>query len=643
MRCGRKIFILCFSGLFSTTILSILSYTSSSHEYDGFNDTADLIGESVRSALLSSSRWELFAELLEFQNTVFDADAFTHNSRVFFESYNRFVSLVDLSTGFIAYSYPGSEIQVTSSSIDIYTEATKSTGESYIVATNDTNTDLLYFSPVKTNGSVNSVVVVGVDSSILLASETSLTMFVDVVHEIRLGAKVLYTSSFDNTASSHVYHTELFTGLDLRVSFWEPEVKPHWFSYFLAIIGGIVSIGIVVSEYRHEKTVEISERKTQFLARMSHEIRTPMNGIIGMSDVLIEEEGIPEKLVECVRVIGACSKHLLHLINNILDLSKIESEKIELHPEVFKTSLINEIVHDTWLMVKRDNGVSLQVVYENVPFNSEVTGDTLKIKQVISNLVTNAVKFTHKGSITVYVQWVDHETWGKIMVSVTVVDTGIGIPKNSTNELFKPYTQMSNNNLGQGTGIGLTISRSLAVALGGGLSCRSEENKGSEFTFKFVVAGRFYEVDRVDVTSRKSESPPQRDLTLCTNPILALVVDDNRVNIQVLQRLLSKLGVTCHTTDSGRDAISMCGQTVYDVVFIDKYMPECDGMATTKILRRQGLNTDTVIIFCTADVSFDSTRECLMSGGTDCLPKPVTSREVFQCMSKHGVNSTQVS
>lgn len=294
-------------------------------------------------------------------------------------------------------------------------------------------------------------------------------------------------------------------------------------------------------------------------------------------------------------------------------------------------------------MTKRDNEVSIKVVYENVPFDQEITGDTLKIKQVISNLVTNAVKFTHKGSIIVDIQWVDLETPGEILLSITVVDRGIGIPESSMDELFKPYTQMSNNNLGQGTGIGLTISRSLAVALGGGLTCRSKEDKGSEFIFKFVVVGRFCEANREDVTSRPKPPDNRPHLALSssqhsTKPeLVALVIDDNNVNLKVLGRILMKMGVTSHTTESGREAISMCGRRVYDVIFIDKYMPGYDGLVTTKKIRREGLNTDTVIFFCTADVPPGSTQECIMSGGTDCIPKPVTTREIQTYMSKYRV------
>lgn len=329
-QCGRKIFILCISGILTTTVLSILSYsTSSSYGYRGFNDTADLIGESVRSALLMGSKWESFADLAGFQSTTLDAGSFEMNSRAFSESYNRFVFLANLSTDSlsIVHSYPAGEIDVTLSSVHLYADVTKSTGESYIAIEDSDN--LLYFSPVKVNGSVDSVIVVGIDSSVLLSSKTSLLRFVDVLDvEVRLGGDIMYTSSLGTHDFSHEYATELFTGVDLSVSFSEPELKPYWFAYLLAVTCGFVSIGIVILENRYDNMVETSNRKPQFLARMSHEIRTPMNGIIGMSDVLNGEEGIPMKFVECISIISSCSKHLLHLINNILDLSKIESKKI---------------------------------------------------------------------------------------------------------------------------------------------------------------------------------------------------------------------------------------------------------------------------------------------------------------------------
>lgn len=641
--------------------------------YSGYRDTANLIGESVRDALTMGSRWEMFAELVGVQLFSFDETTFEEYSMIFSETYNHHVFFANytVDTWSIVYSYPnessavGTELSVYDDIVGVI-EIIKLSGEPYIIPFPSkenihSEPDLLYCAPVKVDGSVVSFVVAGIDTAALISSKTSLLSFVGEFYiSIQLDSLTdrvtVYTSNsdFDLEDSSYVYQSELFHNFDVTVFFSEPGANNPLFTYVLAVVGVTVSVSAAYFDFRYAQKGETSKQKTQFLARMSHEIRTPMNGIIGMSDILSEEEGIPEQSAECVRVINACSKHLLHLVNNILDLSKIESKKIEVHADLFETSLFRTIAHDTWLMGQRNNGTTLSVVYENVPVDAEVLGDTLKIRQVISNLVTNSVKFTNRGSITMHISWGDRDdpkTPGSILVSISVRDTGIGIPEKSMEKLFKPYTQMSNNNLGQGTGIGLTISRSLAVAMGGSLTCKSKEKTGSEFTFKFIVIGSFCEVDRQEFesaffdrqpTSIRSE-PSERSsvhsdvLLPSQTQIMALVVDDNDVNIKVLQRILAKLGVVCHTTFSGKEAISMCANRAYDVIFMDKFMPGIDGIVSTREIRREGLNTDTVVFFCTADVSATSRSECTLAGGTELIPKPVTSANILHLMSKHHV------
>lgn len=671
----KRLCVVCTLGGLVTASLSLWAfYIYEACVYSGYRTTANLVGESIREALTEGSRWELFAELVGVQLASFDEATFEEYTMIFSETYNHHVFFVNytMDTWSMVYSYPnesgvvGTDLSVHDDIVGVI-EIAKLSGESYIIPfprseNIHSEPDLLYCAPVKVDGSVVSFVVAGIDTAALLASKTSLLRFVGQFYvSIQLdsfnGSATVYTSNsnFDPEDSSYVYQCELFHSFDVTVFFSEPGANNPWFTYVLAVVGVTVSVSAAYFDFRYAQKGETSKQKTQFLARMSHEIRTPMNGIIGMSDILSEEEGIPEQSAECVRVINACSKHLLHLVNNILDLSKIENKKIEVHADLFETSLFRTIAHDTWLMCQRNNGTTMSVVYENVPVDAEVLGDTLKIQQVISNLVTNSVKFTNHGSVTMYVSWRDRDapqSPGSILVSISVVDTGIGIPENSMDELFKPYTQMSNNNLGLGTGIGLTIARSLAVAMGGSLACKSEEKVGSEFIFKFIVIGKFYEVDREEFKTtffefqstsiRSAQSSVQSSVTSQTQA-LALVVDDNDVNIKVLQRILAKLGVLCHTTFSGREAISMCANRAYDVIFMDKFMPGIDGIVSTREIRREGLNTDTVVFFCTADVSAGSRSECTLAGGTELIPKPVTSANILHLLSKHRVYDRSLS
>lgn len=648
----------CILGTLLTTVLSLLAYSVSHH---GFKDTTELIGESVRSALVMHHKWELFAKLVV-QN--FTSDNFNENfedkSLLFLDSFTPNVFYVNytMESWSVVYSYPNDPIAIGAniSEHDDFVrviEIVQFSGKSYLITFPRTartvgsiayQPDLLYCTPVKIDGLVTALVVVGIDMSDLISSDTSLLKFLnDFDISIELdnfnGRVIIYTSDSDGFDYKYQYETDLFHDLGLFVLFSDPGVNA-WFTYVIAAIGIATTVGVAYFAYKYNQTGNNSKMKSQFLARMTHEIRTPMNGVIGMSDILSQEQGIPVKAVECVRVINACSKHLIHLVNNLLDLSKIESKKMEIHANLFKTSLFQEIAHDTWMMSQRNDGTTFKVIYQNIPVDTEVLGDTLRIQQVISNLVTNAVKFTNRGSITVYIRWEDRHSDDfprSIMVSIAVVDTGIGIPRSSMDQLFQPYTQMSNNNLGQGTGIGLTISKSLAVAMGGSLTCKSKQNVGSEFLFRFIVVGAFYEAEMTEV-KRDSIHNSLGSIDIPKTELIALVVDDNNVNIQVLERILDKLGVNTHATHGGKEAFDMCKTQAYDVIFMDKFMPGgYDGMVTTRHIRRVGLNTDTIIFFCTADVSSKSREECILAGGTDCISKPITTTSISNFMLKYGV------
>lgn len=579
----KKLCVVCILGGLVSTSLTLLAYfTLVSCTYHANKDTAELIGEQVRSALTMNLKWELFAKLsLQFGDDDFK-ERFDEHSMIFLESYNQYVFYVNytMETWSVLYSYPELGFSALGNDLSLYDDFTqviesmKSSGESSIIAfprtTNIANEpDLLYCTPIKLDGSVVGFVVVGIDTAGLISSTTCLLNFIndfDVSIELYNfnGGFVVYTSNSSGVDAKFIYEVNLFHDVNLKVHLSDPGIQSAWFLYVVATIGLSTTGAVAYFVHRYDQKGHTSKLKTQFLARMSHEIRTPMNGVIGMSDILSEEEGLPETAVECVRVINACSKHLLHLVNNILDLSKIESKKMEVDAKVLKTSLFQEIAHETWLMSRKNNGTKFKVVYENVPVDAEVLGDTLKIQQVICNLITNSIKFTNEGSITVYVKWHDRSSDtspGSIIVSISVIDTGIGIPEKCIEQLFQPYTQMSNNNLGQGTGIGLTISKSLAVAMGGSLTCKSKENFGSEFIFRFIVVGQFYEAERAEVTKQTSNPNSLSSIDIPTTELMALVVDDNNVNTQVLGRILQKLGIKCDITHSGKQSVTMCEKT----------------------------------------------------------------------------------
>lgn len=653
----------------STMTLFLRSLTTTG-VYRGYLSTTNEAGKSIASALTMHDRWETFATLVGSASNISDV-YFDDLSTSFLKRYTPHVFLAENyeDAWNIRLSYPPEvefdtlgiqHFEEVAMCIESMTTSARSRIRSFPKLLNLADVqihspDLLYCTPIKTNGSISSFIGIGVEMDDLLATETSIPKLVeDYDIYIRVGGGEdsaenvdIFSTNTDGIEEFTTYTVDLTPNHAAIVSFSAPNIPYWWCVYVFGTVGTIASCLCVFADAKYEQKGDVSRQKSIFLASISHEIRTPMTGIIGMSDLLSLEPDIPEKAVECVRVIGSCSKHLLSLINNVLDLSKIESKQVALSTQVISTSLFHEVVTDTWLMCRRDNGTRMTIAYDNVPLDFDVLGDGLKISQVISNLVTNAVKFTNGGSIRVDVRWEkkvrkNSNVEDAIVVFLRVNDTGIGIPEKSMEKLFKPFAQMTNNNLGQGTGIGLTISRALAVAMGGNLTCSSEENVGSEFMFEFVVVGSFVEEvesvvigDRLRDTSR-SEPPPTVD-SISKFRITALIVDDNVVNVKVLKRMLERLSIRCETAEGGHEAISICKSHKFDLIFMDKYMVGLDGIECTRRIRREGRNAETPVFFVSADVSQESKEECMLAGGTAFMSKPVTCAGIEKILSAHGV------
>lgn len=628
--------------------------------HHGFLDTTRTIGRLIAPALSMYHAWDVCADLVERVDDpteTFMDDLSASFSKIYTSPV--FYAKRDEEAWTIQYSYPH-DVGLEGVSIEQFEDCAKciysaqSSGRSRIVPFPKLllvadDPDFLYCAPITKNGSVDSFVGIGVDMGSLLATETPIATFAEFDISIKVGGGEnededvdIFTSSVTGFDGFTTYTEELSPNYEMIATFSAPNVPYWWCPYALGVIGTIVSCLFVFVDAKWEETRSVSTQKSRFLANVSHEIRTPMNGIVGMSDILRHEKGIPAQSVECVRVIGACSNHLLNLINNVLDLSKIESKQMTMCAQKMTTSLFHEAVTDTWLMCRRDKGTELRIVYENVPLGAEVLGDGLRITQVISNLITNAVKFTDDGSIHVDIRWEKQTDAGAapeaIIVCLTVTDTGIGIPENSMARLFKPFTQATNNTHSQATGIGLTISKSLAVAMGGSLTCTSKENEGTKFTFEFVVIGSFtLEPESVVIENRPHQTSAESPAPVSVPHFLetVLIVDDNVVNTRVLERMLAKMEVASETAMSGKEAISLCNKRKYGVIFMDKFMPGIDGIESTRYLRREGLNRDTVVIFVTADASPESQQECFLAGGTGFIPKPVTCDKISEMLTKY--------
>ena len=369
---------------------------------------------------------------------------------------------------------------------------------------------------------------------------------------------------------------------------------------------------------------ESNEAKSTFLANMSHEIRTPMNAICGMADMLLDEE-LTDQGREYALTIKSSSDGLLSIINDILDFSKIESGKMPIIPEEYYfASLIHDVVSMMEVRVK-DRPVDLVVkVPDSAP--RMLYGDTGRIKQILINIMGNAVKFTHEGTVTLEVLWQGAEQDMGWLV-FRVADTGIGIKKEDMAKLFDSFEQvdMKKNRDVEGTGLGLSISKLLVESMGGSISVESTYGEGSRFTFNIlqkVIDAAPCEYSK----NRKGVEHRQFAVDFATPDAKVLVVDDNKVNLRVAAGLLKKFGVVPDLVDNGQDSVDIIrGQTHYDLVFMDHMMPGMDGIEATGLIRAIGTPyTDSLpIIALSANAVKGMEKEFLEGGMNDFLPKPI--------------------
>ena len=380
---------------------------------------------------------------------------------------------------------------------------------------------------------------------------------------------------------------------------------------------------------------ESNEAKSTFLANMSHEIRTPMNAICGMADMLLDEE-LTEQGREYALTIKSSSDGLLSIINDILDFSKIESGKMPIIPEeYFFATLIHDVVSMMEIRVK-DRPVDLVVrVPDGAP--RKLYGDTGRIKQILINIMGNAVKFTHEGTVTLEVSWqgLGQDT-GRMTFSVA--DTGIGIKKEDIAKLFDSFEQvdMKKNRGVEGTGLGLSISKLLVENMGGHIDVKSTYGEGSTFTFDIIQKV----IDAAPCEYSKNKrgvEHKQFSVDFAAPDAKVLVVDDNKVNLRVAAGLLKKFGIAPDLVDNGQDSVEIIrGHTHYDLVFMDHMMPGMDGIEAAGLIRAIGTSyTDGLpIIALSANAVKGMEKEFLAGGMNDFLPKPIDFKMLGMLLRK---------
>ena len=365
--------------------------------------------------------------------------------------------------------------------------------------------------------------------------------------------------------------------------------------------------------------------KSDFLANMSHEIRTPMNAVIGMAELALRED-LPENARNYIRQIKSSGHALLTIINDILDFSKIESGKMDIvETEYEPLAVIHNIINMIRTRIGEKNVQLLTDISQNLP--NRLYGDSVRVQQILINLLTNAVKFTQKGHVKLLISVRES---GKDMVTlhVEVADTGSGIRPENLEKIFDSFQQVDskrNRNI-EGSGLGLTITKQLLELMSGTIHVESVFGVGSTFSFDLpqkVIDATPADVSRLDEAVEKLDAEME-SFTFVAPEARILIVDDNEVNLTVTKGLLEPLEMQIDTALSGREAIEKVQQTMYDLVFMDHMMPEMDGVETTHEIRRQFPEyADLPIIALTANAVNGVDKMFQEEGLNDFVPKPM--------------------
>lgn len=391
---------------------------------------------------------------------------------------------------------------------------------------------------------------------------------------------------------------------------------------------------LIELEKSHEEAEAANKAKSQFLATMSHEIRTPMNAIIGASELMQETE-LTGKQKELADVIKTSANSLLTIINDILDFSKIEAGKLDLKPVTFHLeSMISEIVAMFEGACEKKGIAIVSHADEYLP--PHITGDPVRIKQVLVNILGNAVKFTEKGAVSLHSRS-ETSSDGHPLICFSITDTGVGIPEAQLSTLFRPFHQLDNSFTRKfdGTGLGLAIVKKLTDMMNGTIEVKSKEGAGSTFIVK--IPYKAAEGPAAEAAASLQTAPSSSASPSIHPDSRILVVEDNKTNQMLVKMMLQKLGITADLADNGLIALECMEGTSYDLVLMDIHMPQMDGYEAVKAIRNREIHSGlhVPVIALTANAMSGDREKCLDAGMDDFLPKPIRPVDLYEVLERH--------
>ena len=376
----------------------------------------------------------------------------------------------------------------------------------------------------------------------------------------------------------------------------------------------------------HTKALQASASKSLFLANMSHEIRTPMNGVLGNAGLLLEDNLTSSQKKIAANIVKS-GESMMQILNDILDFSKIDAGQVSLYPHTFNLREQFSSIHQLFEMQAAEKGIDFRLELDKkIPEN--VYADSTRLRQIVSNLVSNAIKFTKKGWVALRIKLVGSNE-KEATIRIEVEDTGIGISENNQKNLFIEFSQADQSTTKEfgGTGLGLSISQRLAKMLDGTIEVVSEPEKGSLFWLEFKL-------QIATITQMQTKDDKAADEKENLGKLKVLLVEDNAINLELASNYLSRFGIEYEAAINGKEAVEKLKNQTYDIVLMDCQMPIMDGYEATRTIRNFKLSTQPIIIAMTANAMSGDEEKCRAAGMDDYLSKPISRSKLKTILTK---------